>query len=903
MKSGDRVIHSKFGPGTVLLDQGQSAVVRFAHGIEECEKGNLKTVTAPTQVLLRADWDVPLEVVSRAQALAIRSTNDTWGVFSRSRMELLPHQLWVCRKVNQAWPARWLVADDVGLGKTIEAGMILYPLLSRGIVKRVLVICPASLVDQWQYRFRTMFDIRLTKFTPDADTPRSDFWNTHNQVVASLQTLRMKNEARRQRLVESDPWDLVLVDEAHHLNADEQEGLTLGYKLVKALQDEKRVHSMVFFTGTPHRGKNFGFLSLLQLLRPELFDPLRPLGGQLQLLPEVMIRNNKSTVTDLRGNRLFQKPEVTSETYHYSQGEAKFYSMLTQFILQGQAYASTLSQTEGQAVMLVLIAMQKLASSSVAAIRRALSGRLSRLLERRGKIESIRNLLSEYREAERNGLQDELSKAEEELPALEAALRLVENEESSLRALLSAAEEVGEETKIRKIIDLVDGRFRTRSVLFFTEYKATQSLLMGALIARFGEGCVTFINGDDQADDVRLPSGNLTTVRLPREDAAQGFNEGRFQFLVATEAGGEGIDLQESCHTLVHVDLPWNPMRLHQRVGRLNRYGQRNRVEVVMIRNPDTVESRIWDKLNEKLERITLALGHVMDEPEDMLQMVLGMTSPSLFRDLFAEGVRVPRDSVGRWFDQRAASFGGQDAVRTVLELVGHAARFDFREVCDRLPKVDLPDLKPFMEGALLLNGRRPKYESDEFSFLTPEVWRTEPAVRSEYRGMRFERSDRSPDAAKRLLGVGHAVVDQAIRQALDRSASLVTVPFDVLSKPLFMFSVRDRVTEHVQSAKIIFAGVEFEDSKPVLLRDWEVLKILNGLPLRREFMSKISPAHPTPEEVENMLFRAEEFLHNSLQDLEESFRLPAFELEAVVWPRRPQAEESTETEIGTSSA
>lgn len=893
MKGADRVIHPKFGQGTVLLDQGQSAVVRFAHGIEECEKDNLKTVSAPIQVLSRSDWDIPLEVVNRAQALAIRSTNDTWGVFSRSRMELLPHQLWVCRKVNQAWPARWLVADDVGLGKTIEAGMILYPLLSRGIVKRFLVICPASLVDQWQYRFRTMFDIRMTKFTPDADTPRSDFWGTHNQVVASLQTLRMKNEARRQRLVQSDPWDLVLVDEAHHLNADEQEGLTLGYKLVKVLQDERRVHSMIFFTGTPHRGKNFGFLSLLQLLRPELFDPLRPLEGQLQLLSEVMIRNNKSAVTDLRGSRLFQKPKVTSETYHYSQGEAKFYRMLTQFIMQGQAYASNLSQTEGQAVMLVLIAMQKLASSSVAAISRALSGRLSRLLERRGKIENIRNLLSAYREAERNGLQDELSKAEEELPALEAALKLVENEEANLRALLSAAKEIVEETKIRKIIDLVEGQFQMRSVLFFTEYKATQSLLMSALMARFGQGCVTFINGDEQAEGIRLPDGSLTTIRLHREDAAQGFNEGRFQFLVATEAGGEGIDLQENCYTLVHVDLPWNPMRLHQRVGRLNRYGQSNRVEVITIRNPDTVESLIWDRLNEKLERITHALGQVMDEPEDLLQLVLGMTSPSLFRDFFAQGMHVPKDSVGRWFNQKAASFGGQDAIQTVLNLVGHAARFDFKEMCDRLPKVDLPDLRPFLEGALLLNGRRPKFENSGFSFLTPEVWRSEPAVRSEYRDMRFDRSDRSPDASKRLFGVGHAVVDQAIRQARDRGASLATVPSHVLSKPLFMFSVRDRVTEHVQSPKILLAGVEFEESNPILLRDWEVLKLLNALPLRKEFMSKISPAHSMPEELENMLFRAEKVLRGRLQDFDESFRIPAFELEAILWPRRAQAEES----------
>ena len=116
------------------------------------------------------------------------------------------------------------------------------------------------------------------------------------------------------------------------------------------------------------------------------------------------------------------------------------------------------------------------------------------------------------------------------------------------------------------------------------------------------------------------------------------------RFLVSTEAAGEGIDLQENCHSLIHVDLPWNPMRLHQRVGRLNRYGQTRQVEVITLRNPATVESRIWDKLNNKIQNIMLALGHAMDEPEDLMQLVLGMTAPSLFLNLFAEASEVPTE-------------------------------------------------------------------------------------------------------------------------------------------------------------------------------------------------------------------------------------------------------------------
>lgn len=887
MKSGDSVLHSSYGRGTVLLDQGRTAVIRFEHGIEECDKANLELRQGLLDQLRTGEWGIPLEVISRAQASAIQSVNDAWGCFSRSRMQLLPHQLWVCRQVIREWPTRWLVADDVGLGKTIEAGMILWPLLARGTVNRLLILCPASLVAQWQYRLRTMFDIRLSIYSPEVDTIRSDFWSTHNQVVASLQTLRMENEARQQRLFESEPWDLLLVDEAHHLNADEDQGLTLGYKMVKRLQDEGLVRSMVFFTGTPHRGKNFNFLSLLQLLRPDLFDLRKDLSAQLSHLPQVMIRNNKNAVTDLNGNRLFQKPDVLSETYEYSTAEREFYNRLTEFILTGQAYASTLSLSKSRAVTLVLIAVQKLASSSIAAIRRALAGRLSRIQQKGDRVRELKKMLAGYQEAELNGLGDELSKVEEEIVDLGTAVRLMENEEAALKKLLEAAEAVQEETKMLKIIDVVKERFGDCQILFFTEYKATQSLLMSALKGTFGTECVTFINGDDRADDVLLPDGQRITIRENRDDAARKFNEGSVRFLVSTEAGGEGIDLQENCHTLIHVDLPWNPMRLHQRVGRVNRYGQTKKVQVLTLRNPDTVESLIWDKLNEKLDRITMALGQVTEEPEDMLQLVLGMTSPNLFTELFSEASRVPSDSLGAWFDQKTSSFGGQDVIRTVKDLLGNANKFDFQSVSDKLPQVDLPDLKPFLEVALSLNGRRPREDDEGFSFLTPDAWKNNPAVRPDYRGMSFERMGGSSVDARRLLGVGHAVVDQAIDQARKRSSSLASLPDEIMDEPLITFLIQDRLTEGMAGPRCMIAGIQLKagESEPLLLKDWEILQILNQLPWRRTVMNKQSTVPQQHKEIETHLAAAQAFLSGKLDDLEHGFHYPEISLLTAFWP------------------
>src|SRR5688572_14552101 len=201
LNPGDRVRHQRFGTGTIRLDEGETAVVRFDDGLQECAKADLVAVAAPLQEVFASPWRSPIEVVTRAQAAAIESVNDMWGVLSTSRIALLPHQLWVCRRVLETWPTRWLVADDVGLGKTIEAGLILWPLLSRENVNRLLILCPASLVEQWQYRLRTMFDIRLSRYVSEADDEKSDFWHTHPQVVASLQTLRKDSRNRHERML------------------------------------------------------------------------------------------------------------------------------------------------------------------------------------------------------------------------------------------------------------------------------------------------------------------------------------------------------------------------------------------------------------------------------------------------------------------------------------------------------------------------------------------------------------------------------------------------------------------------------------------------------------------------------------------------------------------------------
>jgi superfamily II DNA or RNA helicase len=787
--SGDEVLHGKFGQGIIEFSKDETAIVRFVHGLEECSLTSLEKLITLKTAIMNAEFHPADQVVARAQAACIQSVNDAWGVFSRSRINLLPHQLWVCHQVLKQWPARYMVADDVGLGKTIEAGLMLWPLLSKGLVKRVLILCPASLVEQWQFRLRDMFDIRFSRYSAEADTPKSDFWNSHPQVIASLPTIRADNNGRHQRILESEPWDLLIVDEAHHLNSEEKSEPTQGFQLVESLLAKELVESCIFFTGTPHRGKSWGFWALMNLLRPDLFDPKKSDQEQIVHLREALIRNNKSLVTDMRGNKLFKPVNVYPEVYSYSQEEAHFYRLMSDFITGGKAYATSLSSQGGRQVILVLIAMQKLASSSVAAIGRTLRKRLLRL---RAAAADIHGSM----QASIGGV-DILLDGEErlEVELAKSMMAIMEHEMPHLEALVEAAELVTEDTKILRILEILEDRFKDRSVLFFTEYKTTQAALMSALMRKYGEDCVTFINGDERLDQVRLPNGRYGTRSVNRADAADQFNEGIVRFLISTEAGGEGIDLQHRCHSLIHVDLPWNPMRLHQRVGRLNRYGQKHAVDVVTIRNPDTVESRIWDKLNDKLERIMEALGTAMDDPEDLLQLVLGMTSSTVFADLFSEAQSVNVDRLDSWFDNKTTTFGGESAIDTIKSMVGHATRFDLQGLKD-IPQIDLPALQPFFESMLRQASRRVSRENEAIAFKTPDAWLNSPGVRRRYEGLVFNRDVKGRDASEKVIGVGHKAFDQAMLQAKARQAPMCFLP--ECEDSLILFQIYDQITEKI---------------------------------------------------------------------------------------------------------
>jgi len=405
---------------------------------------------------------------------------------------------------------------------------------------------------------------------------------------------------------------------------------------------------------------------------------------------------------------------------------------------------------------------------------------------------------------------------------------------------------------------------------------------------------VTIPLAELKLDDVIVGDGTKKTLRMKRDDAVERFNDGRARFLIATEAGGEGIDLQSRCHSMIHIDLPWNPMRMHQRVGRLNRYGQEYQVEIFTIRNPDTVESHIWNLLNEKIDRIMLAVGQAMDEPEDLLQLVLGMTSPSFFREIFTEGTNIEREKLSQWFDSKASNFGGKDVVDTVRELVGHCSKFDFQQVSEKIPQVDLPDLLPFFLATLENNSRR--YDGDKdtgFQFKTPENWcPADITIRDKYSGILFNRQYGGKDAMKRVLGVGHKLFDVALEQAKRQIVSVSLVPPKLLESGIFIFKIADRITSSGMKKSLIVAVAGNSEVQLNLLSDWNLLLILNKLASDRgQWRRRVPIIDVDAEMVENISKHATVFLNEKLSELDLDMQVPVIELLGILWPGIPVSE------------
>lgn len=518
------------------------------------------------------------------------------GALGRLDIDPLPHQLDVARKVVSAPQARFVLADDVGLGKTIEVGLILHALEQRSRCRRILIVCPASLTRQWKeemrYKFARSFEIYNRDFTPEF----MDEMRSRECVIVSLDLA--KRDEHLAKLVQSGTWDVVIFDEAHRLGKGESGEQTDRYKLARALRD--KTASLLLLTATPHQGKSKRFGALLELARPDLKSEIQTLDINPEIVGEVIIRNKKSKVTDAEGNLLFKGHDTRRFVAQKNEQMEVADRALTAYLRAGyRASRSSSDKRTGRAIGFVMSTYRKLASSSVAAILVALERRLQRLIS--GELNP--NISINFDE---NGEEDDSLTENEVLSSVPA---FFEDEVGQLQNLISNVRiALRNDTKLDTFLDKIVSPliYENQNLLIFTEYRATQEYLREKLLAKFPAlEKIELINGSMSLDD--------------KMESVFRFNEGESKILISTEAGGEGLNLQKSCHVMVNYDLPWNPSRLVQRIGRLYRYGQEKRVQVLNLQIDDNFDNQALNLMMDRVGTMANDMAAVASENQDIL--------------------------------------------------------------------------------------------------------------------------------------------------------------------------------------------------------------------------------------------------------------------------------------------
>jgi superfamily II DNA or RNA helicase len=534
---------------------------------------------------------------------------------SISQVDPLPHQIEaVYHYALQSPRIRFLIADDPGAGKTIMAGLIVKELQYRHLAQRILIIAPGHLKYQWQRemkeRFQTPFTI-IDRVRMNA-TWGENAWEEKDHCLTSIDFIKQDTVLTSLQNVR---WDLVIVDEAHKMSAYAYQGRdqvkvdkTKRYRVGELLS--RQTNHMLFLTATPHRGDEENFRLFLDLLRPGFFARTELLKESVQSGDNpVFIRRLKEDMKKFDGSDIFPPRYVHSVTFRLTEAERELYNGVTNYVRNYFDRAK-----ENRSISFALMILQRRLTSSSQAIYLSLLRRKARLEELLELPEKIRRD-DDYLRAKGLTEDDLADMAEDERLEWEEKLEnltLAENlddvlaEVEQLESLIAQADKVRQqetESKLVRLRDQVLANLDGRKLLIFTEFRDTVNYLVQKLQG-WGYRVIT-IHGQMNMED-RLKAEHEFKTNA--------------QIMVATEAAGEGINLQ-FCSWMINYDIPWNPNRLEQRMGRIHRYGQQYEVHIYNMITQDTREGQILERLFAKLERMKEDLGtdRVFDIIGDMI--------------------------------------------------------------------------------------------------------------------------------------------------------------------------------------------------------------------------------------------------------------------------------------------
>jgi superfamily II DNA or RNA helicase len=574
---------------------------------------------AITPRALAYDGDpVKFKLAIEALRLALAYEYDPYFSLSIARVDPLPHQLEAVYEYFMRLPRiRFLLADDPGAGKTIMAGLLIKELKIRGLIKRVLIIAPASLTFQWQRemkdKFREQFEVIRS------DVLRANYgsnpWQEKNQLITSISWVSRVDDAKDSLL--RSRWDLVIVDEAHKMSAYSSEKKTLAYQLGEALS--RMTDHFLLMTATPHKGDPENFSLFLQLLDRDVYGDVKSLEAAMAKheAPFYLRRVKEALVTfpDPKTGMvqtLFTKRNVTTSEFQITDHELDFYDRLTRYVEDQSIKAASDDSARGRALAFTMAMLQRRFASSLYAVRRS----LERMKDKRERIlkdpegyrreQLTRRLPEDFEDLTDEEQQEIITQLEEVVVDVDPAA--LSEEIAELTKLIAHARDLEKreiETKLVKLKELLtqQGIFSDpkMKLLIFTEHKDTLDYLAGdgkdtRPLGRLREWGLTLtqIHGGMKIGDRDTAGTRIYAEREFRESC---------QVLVATEAAGEGINLQ-FCWLMINYDVPWNPMRLEQRMGRIHRYGQEKDCLIFNFVSTNTREGRVLHKLFERIEAI-----------------------------------------------------------------------------------------------------------------------------------------------------------------------------------------------------------------------------------------------------------------------------------------------------------
>ena len=434
----------------------------------------------------------------KALAYALDSWNQVTGALDRMDVDPLPHQIDLVHRIMASDHANWLIADDVGLGKTIEVGLLLAALRRRRQARRVLIVCPAGIAKQWQDEMRYKFNQDYRIYGRDFFVNQPSHWATYDKVIVSID--RAKSDHHAPIFSDSGDWDVIVFDEAHHLSKIPDRSVTQRYRLAETLKNQ--TDRLIFLTGTPHQGRESQFISLLMLLRPDLMNRFARMYTDPSVVAEIILRNRKSLVTDAAGKFIFRGQDTHLIEAPLSDDARKFNSDLQRYLREGYA-ASQVGGTQARAIGFVMTTYRKLASSSIAAIERALKRRKNRLIGEAIEINDSRPSLDELSEEFQEGTDahDDLEEIADQITGRNSGASpfFADELEQLDRLIENAAEVKRNDLKLKEFLSkIVSPLQKSRpKLLIFTEYRATQEYLVNALEKRYPRAGVAQIHGLD----------------------------------------------------------------------------------------------------------------------------------------------------------------------------------------------------------------------------------------------------------------------------------------------------------------------------------------------------------------------------------------------------------------------